>query len=75
LKSSELNPYNVDTLFTLGNLFKKMGQRKEAIANYSKAANLDTDNFYASFNIGILYQEMGQYKEAVEYYLKANKAN
>jgi tetratricopeptide (TPR) repeat protein len=52
-----------------------MGQRKEAIANYSKAANLDTDNFYASFNIGILYQEMGQYKEAVEYYLKANKAN
>ena len=49
----------------------KLGQDDKAVADYSKAIELDPSNVYAWHNRGMIHATLGQVDEAVADYTKA----
>ena len=63
-KAVEINPYDVEGHFNLGNTFKGLGRLEEAVASFTQAIVLEPDFFQAHSNLGIAQQEMGRLVEA-----------
>lgn len=54
-----------------GLLLSDVYRLEEAIEDYKKAAELESDNLYAYNNAGVNYQHLNRFEEAEEYYRKA----
>lgn len=60
-----------DYFFNRAIFFQQSKEWKKALENYSKAAELDSDNADIYNNRGVVYKEMGRYDAAIEELLRA----
>jgi len=73
--SHQINPKNVQALINLGNLYREIGQLKQAEHYYKQALLIDNNNFIAINNMANIFLTLCRYDKAEKYYLRAIKLN
>ncbi len=62
---------NSNYFFNRGLFFQQAKEWEKALANYSKAEQLNPDNADTYNNKGVVYKEMGQFDRAIDEFLRA----
>ncbi len=70
-KSLDINPQNVVTLATVGDILSNLGRYEESYYYLNKALSIEPDNITSLTNMGALNRKMGNYEKAIKYYSKA----
>ena len=70
-KQLKKKPKELTLYASLGNVFEKSGDAKEAEANYSKSVELLTDDSYMILSLGNAYRALGKNDYALKVYEKA----
>lgn len=75
-KALELSPDNADLLTDQGVMYRRLGWYDQAVKNFSRAADVDSNHIQSLYNLGIVYrydlEDMAKAKLAWERYLKRN---
>jgi len=80
-KAEQLSPYQAETYFGRGNLFKEMAQKsdrrlpKKAIVEYKRILEFDPNNADAHFNIALTSFDLRDYETAISYWRKTITLN
>lgn len=70
-----LQPYNADAYYGLGNVQMDGGNLDKALTSYEKAIELNPDHPGAYYNLGSIVLEKGKLDEAIQYYQKSLQLN
>ena len=74
-KSIQLNPYYVNTYYSRGITYDKLGQYQMAINDFSNAISLKSDYADAYNARGAIFLKFGQYQQAIEDFNRAIQLN
>ena len=74
-KVTEYIPNRADAYGLLGFCYYHLDKKKEAIAAYEKAIEMNPNFFWFRYNLSMIYFKAGQYKEAYEVLKKAVKTS
>ncbi len=67
----EISTDSVNIYNSLGVLYRRKGDFKEALKQYKKALKIHTEEVYILYNVGRLYIDMNEPENAIEYFEKA----
>ena len=67
----DLAPGYKNVYVSLGKAYKKLKQRRKAIAAFDEELRYDRDNFFAYAELGWIYKELKDYPKALENFRKA----
>lgn len=70
-EASRLFPENADAPYQLGLIFKKTGNREEAISSMILALERNPKFFEAHYSLALIYEEEGRITDAIEAYERA----
>ncbi len=67
-RALKVDPYFINAYYNLGQLYKDLGRKKEAIAYYQKALMIDPQYKDAYFSLGNLFRDSGDVEKAIQAY-------
>ena len=72
---NDFAPVDVNDYYYRGNFYEALGEYENAIADYTKAIELDLENASAYSNRGNAYKNLGKYQEAITDFTKLIELN
>jgi len=64
------NEFDIAVLTRLGDTYKKIGMKDQALVQYNKAISIDPVNPYALSGLGLLLFQLGKYEKSLDYWHK-----
>jgi tetratricopeptide (TPR) repeat protein len=64
------NEFDIAVLTRLGDTYKKIGMKEQALERYNKAIEIDPRNPYALSGLGLLHFQLGDFETSLSYWYK-----
>jgi formylglycine-generating enzyme required for sulfatase activity/regulator of sirC expression with transglutaminase-like and TPR domain len=68
--ATKINPFSIEALNNLGNIYSETQQIGKAIRQYQLALQADPGNLSSLYNLGLAYDQSGQADKAIESFLQ-----
>ncbi len=75
IKVLNMNPKYIDGYYNLANVYNKLGEEDQAIANYNRVIELAKNYYKAYNNLGNIFRKRNLNKKALDYYILTLRIN